>query len=273
MASWEERITQATSPAIANEHVLRYKFASPVIRQSAVWADLGCGTGVAAASAMGEPFAGRLILAEIDGPSLTEAAGLLGGDEVLAIPADLTSSADLARMREEIARGGSDSTGCITCFELIEHLQTFVPLLELLVEASESLGFTVFISVPNDAFWSLDNPHHQTMWSGEAFEEFRRNLPQPHLLANQFPLAGSCVQPVSEEALHQTHNLAIPVSSEGIPSHYLAVFGPRHDQAGSVAEALQTDLERQRSWERQREADLAYYRQVATDALRAEEAG
>jgi hypothetical protein len=110
------------------------------------------------------------------------------------------------------------------------------------------------------------------MWSGEAFDEFRRNLPQPHLSAKQFPLTGSCVQPVDGDESQHTHGLSASVSSGGVPSHYLAVFGPETGQAASVADIVQTDLDRQRSWERQREADLAYYRQVATDALRAEEA-
>ena len=53
--------------------------------------------------------------------------------------------------------------GCITCFELIENLTTFVPLIELLIEAAETERYTVLLSVPNDAYFR------------------RRTLPPEHL--------------------------------------------------------------------------------------------
>ena len=62
---WEERITRATNPAIRIEHETRYRMAVPVIRDAPVWCDLGCGNGIAAAAALGEPFGGRAVLVDV----------------------------------------------------------------------------------------------------------------------------------------------------------------------------------------------------------------
>jgi SAM-dependent methyltransferase len=260
--TWEERITQSTAPAIANEHVVRYGFAAALLNESSVWADLGCGTGVAAARALENRFRGRLILVDVDENSMKEAQTLIAADEVATLRADLSEKEDLQRVRAELLARPPRGDGCITCFEVIEHLSNFAPLLELLVDVSENAGFTVFVSVPNDAFWSLDNPHHRTTWSGEAFEEFRRNLPSSHVLAHQLPITGSCLHPVKESAL-STYDLPLTISSEGIPSHYVTAFGPRATWLEGIATVVQVDLERQRAWERQREADLTFYRTTA----------
>src|SRR3954447_17493893 len=66
MPDWQERITRDTAPGIRVEHAARYRFAAPVIAQSEVWADLGCGNGTAAADGVGQRFAGRLMLVDID---------------------------------------------------------------------------------------------------------------------------------------------------------------------------------------------------------------
>ena len=46
MANWQERITRDTAPGIRIEHAVRYRFAAPVIADSDLWADLGCGNGI-----------------------------------------------------------------------------------------------------------------------------------------------------------------------------------------------------------------------------------
>src|SRR5436190_1252429 len=60
-------------------------------------------------------------------------------------------------------------------------------------------GVDVVLSVPNDAFWAIQNPHHQTMWSEGAFEELRRLLPESAVVMRQVALAGSAVVPLDSE--------------------------------------------------------------------------
>jgi hypothetical protein len=268
MTAWEERITHTTAPAIVNEHKLRYAFAAGAIRASDVWADLGCGAGVAAAETLGVPFDGHLLLVDSDDDALAEAHVLLRATELTAIQADLTAPPDLDRVRNSLLDLAPRRGGCVTCFEVIEHLPNFVPLLDVLLDLS-GVGYTVVLSVPNDAFWSLENPHHAARWSGAAFEEFRRNLPPDHVLAYQFPLTGSCVQPASRNGVPQTQESRFSVSSEGVPSHYIAAFGPGASGLPGVSDVVQLDLDRQRAWERQREADLEYYRAQALEQDRA----
>jgi hypothetical protein len=138
----------------------------------------------------------------------------------------------------------------------VEHLASFAPLVQMLRELSERHGFTVLLSVPNDAFWSIENPHHQTVWGEGAFEELRRLLPAGHVVLRQLALQGSAVVRAGGDPELQ------PVQGElepgGVPSHMLAAFGPRADGLATGAAVAQVDLEEQRRWERQREADLIF---------------
>ena len=80
----------------------------------------------------------------------------------------------------------------VTCFETLEHLESFVPLVELLIELG-ARGYTVVLSVPNDAFWSIENPHHRTMWGEGAVRGAARLLPGDHVALEQVALAGSAI--------------------------------------------------------------------------------
>jgi hypothetical protein len=131
---------------------------------------------------------------------------------------------------------------------VIEHLETFVPLVEML----ESLkSATVILSVPNDAFWATENPHHQTMWGEGAFAELQSLLPTNHTVAQQVGLNGS----------------AIGEDDDGrVPTHFLAVWGAAAPAV--VRDTMLTDLDEQRDWVRRREADLAFYRAAYEQVLK-----
>jgi hypothetical protein len=262
MANWIERVDRATDPAILNEHALRYRFAAPLIESSAVWGDLGCGTGAAAAQAVGR-FNGRLVLVELDAEALEAAAGEQISAEVVPVHADLSAPSDLVRVRDALVGGNSAGSGCLTCFETIEHLVDFVPLVTLLAELAEEERFTVALSVPNDAFTGVENPYHRTVWGESSVEELRRLVPEP-VLAHQYALAGSCVQEVSQEPA--TYAASVEVSSERIPSHHILVFGPRAREVAPVFGVVQADLASSRRLETAREADLQYFRRIAEDA-------
>jgi SAM-dependent methyltransferase len=251
MADWQERITRDTKPSIRVEHDLRYAAAAPIVRAAPVWCDLGCGAGVAAADALGDAELGRVVLVDVDADALDQAGRDLRARETARVQADLATEEGVAAVRAALG----ETPGAITCFEVIEHLTTFVPLVEALVELAAA-GWTAVVSVPNDAFWALENPYHHTMWGEGAFEELRRLLPADAVIARQVPLDGSHL--VLEGAEAAPIELA-PVAprADAIPSHFLAAFGPQAAQLGPRALAIPSDLDGRRTWERQRESTLA----------------
>jgi hypothetical protein len=219
-----------------------------------VWIDLGCGAGVAAADALEDRFGGHAILVDAAQDALDEATAIVSAGTTTAVRADLADQADVARVRTAALEAGPG--GCLTCFEVVEHLSTFVPLLELMVELTTEHGYSAILSVPNDAFWALENPFHQTMWGEGAFEELRRLLPEPHVIARQVPVTGSAI--VLEDLTADLAVPAVPVERDRVPSHFIAAFGPRADTLRPLAFATAADLDGQRTWERQREAQLAF---------------
>jgi len=248
MADWQERITRDTKPSIRVEHDLRYAVAAPLVASAPTWADLGCGAGVAAADALGQTQLGRVVLVDADADALEQAGRDLRARDTTRVQADLATDDGVAAVRAAL-----DATpGVITCFEVVEHLKTFVPLIGALIELAEQ-GWTVVLSVPNDAFWALENPYHETMWGEGAFEELRRLLPQDAVVARQIPLDGSHL--VIDGA-----PLELPPVTprpDAIPSHFLAAFGPRGGELTPRALAIPSDLDGRRTWERQRESTLA----------------
>jgi hypothetical protein len=262
MSDWQERITTETAPAIRAEHELRYRMAAPLILAGGPWADLGCGNGIGAAAALGPERPPAAVLVDLDEHAVATAAHELGMPEATAIAADLTNPEDLERIgRELLALGGEPA---ITCFEVVEHLGSFLPLLTWASEMTAAHGATVVLSVPNDAFWAIANPHHMTTWSEGAFAELRGLLPREHTLLRQVALAGSAV--VSWDGEAESHPLTATAGGQGnVATHFIAAFGPRREALWRGALALEADMLEQRRWERQRESDAAVAQQVADE--------
>ena len=251
MADWQERITRDTKPSIRVEHDLRYAAAAPFVAGAATWCDLGCGTGVAAADALGDTPLARVVLVDADADALDQAGRDLQARDVVRVQADLATEEGVAAV---LAALGDGEPGTITCFEVIEHLTTFVPLVGALVELGEQ-GWTVVLSVPNDAFWALENPYHETMWGEGAFDELRRLLPADAVVARQVPLDGSHL--VVEGRDGPLELPPVTPRPDAVPSHFIAAFGPRAGELASRALAIPSDLDGRRTWERQRESTLA----------------
>jgi hypothetical protein len=254
MTDWQERITRGTAPAIRIEHDVRYAAAAPLILDAPLWADLGCGNGVAPASVLAGRFHGRAILADVEEAAVRTAAAEHSGADVIPLVADLSAAEDLERVRAALLDGPAPRT--ITCFETVEHLRTFVPLVELLGELAREADATVALSVPNDAHWSIENPYHVGTWGEASLEELRSVLPADHVVARQVPLTGSAIV-VGDEAAAQS--VDVEVSPERVASHLLVAFGPRAEAFAATAGAGAVDLDDQRRWERRREADIAFY--------------
>jgi SAM-dependent methyltransferase len=263
MADFEERITLDTAPAIRLEHEIRYRAARPLIVESQIWCDLGCGSGVAAASVLGERYPGRAVLVDVDEDAVRAAEARIEAAELHAFRADLTTEQDLTRVRDELFTDLPDA-GCITCFEVIEHLTTFVPLLELLVDAAATGRYAVLLSVPNDAFWSMQNPYHESSWGDAALEELRRLLPDDHVLAQQVELRGSMLVRADREAVSEPQ-ATFELPETAVASHFVVAFGPRSQTLAEPVQVEVHDRDAERMWIRQRESDLAYYRALAGD--------
>jgi hypothetical protein len=261
MPEWQERLTRDTKPSIRAEHDLRYAAAAALIASAPVWVDLGCGAGVAAADALGASFSGHAVLVDAAQGALDEAVATIQAGSITPLRADLADEADVARAREAILAAGSD--GCLTCFEVIEHLPTFVPVLELMAGLASDHGYTAVVSVPNDAFWAMQNPFHETMWGEGAFEELRRMLPAEHVVARQVPLTGSAV--VLADGATDLPVPAVTVQANRVPSHFIVAFGPGCRELVAQAFATAADLDGQRTWEREREAQLAFHEAELAD--------
>src|SRR5581483_8926531 len=133
----------------------------------------------------------------------------------------------------------------VTCFEVVEHLGTFLPLLEWSTALARDGAATFVITVPNDAFWAIENPYHLTAWSEGAFEELRLLLPPEHTVLRQVALVGSAV--VDDDATPVSHELAVQVGGEAaVATHFIAAYGPRHGQLQRGALAGQADHHEQR---------------------------
>jgi SAM-dependent methyltransferase len=260
MSDWQERITRETAPAIRAEHELRYRIAAPLIATAAVWADLGCGNGLAAAAALDGSRPANAVLVDVEEAVVARAVQESGIAQAHQIVADLTNPEELREVGDALL--GIDGERVVSCFEVIEHLSTFIPLLEWAGALAREGAATFLISVPNDAFWSMQNPHHHTSWGEGAFEELRRLLPAEQTLLRQVALSGSAV--VDWSATATRHDISTSIGASGtVATHFIAAFGPRHDELWRGALAVQTDMLEQRRWERQRENDLAVMQQEA----------
>jgi SAM-dependent methyltransferase len=257
MVDFQERITQETEPSIRVEHDVRYGAVAALVAAAASWVDLGCGTGLAARAAIAHGRPPKATFVDADEAAVGEAARAFG-DDATAIVADLSAPDGLDAVRAAIDYGA-----IVTCFETVEHLPAFAPLLELLVELAERHDVTVVMSVPNDAFTGVQNPHHATVWGEGAIEELRGLLPDGYVLAHQLALAGS-VLVVDEEP--RSHAVEVTAAAAGAAqTHFVVAFGPRAAELAERAAVAQVDQRAQRAWERQRSADLAFYRALRVE--------
>jgi len=258
MTDWQERITADTDPSVRAEHTLRYAVAAPIVAGAATWCDLGCGTGLAARWATEGPFAGQLVLVDVDASSVAQAAAQLEAGAITPLAADLNDPADRAAVRAAVLAGPAPRA--ITCFEVLEHVRDLPAVVELLVELSGEHDTTVVLSVPNDAFWAIENPYHETTWSAAAFDELRAVLPAEHVFAEQLPLRGSRIRVGDADASEPD---AVEPHEGAVASHFLAAFGPAAAQLSGGASIFEADQRGERNWVRRREGEIAHLAAVA----------
>ncbi|HEV7804251.1 MAG TPA: methyltransferase domain-containing protein [Solirubrobacteraceae bacterium] len=253
MTDWQERITAGTDPSVRAEHTLRYAVAAPIVGAAATWCDLGCGTGLAASHATDGPYGGRLVLVDVDEPSVVQAAAHLQARAITALAVDLDDRAGRDAVRAAVLDGPAPRA--ITCLEVLEHVRELPAVVELLLELAAEHDTTVILSVPNDAFGAIENPFHETVWSAKAFAELRAMLPDDHVFAEQVPLRGSRMQVRGADL---SEPLAVQPHEGAVPSHFVAAFGPDATRLRTAATIFESDARGERSWTRRRESDLAY---------------
>src|ERR1700743_1723877 len=188
MSDWKERITAETAPAVRVEHDLRYACAVPLILSGGPWADLGCGNGLAAASALGVRGPAKTILVDAEPSAAANAAAELGPNAT-GITGDLTDPAFLDEIGDRLR--SHPGKAAITCFEVVEHLSTFLPIVTWAAKMATDHGATMMLSVPNDAFWAIQNPHHMSSWGDGSFHELSLLLPPERTLLRQIAVASS----------------------------------------------------------------------------------
>ena len=250
MPDWQERITRETPPQIRLEHAVRYAAAVPLIAGGS-WCDLGSGTGLAAVEAGASPK--RALFVDVDNDVAVEAAARFPDTEARDIALDLSQDDAVQALRDLLADWDDI---CITCFELIEHLGDFGPLLRFLVERAEA-GATIVLSVPNDALTGVDNPFHSATWGEGSLAELRSLLPE-HRAFEQVAIAGSALRG-SDDAPGDV-SLDVRIEPVAGPSHMLVAFGPRAGDVATPVRAKAVDANEHLLWERQREADLAFFK-------------
>ena len=253
MPDWQERITRETPPQIRLEHVVRYAAAAPIILGGAPWCDLGCGTGLAAEEAFDGGSPARALLVDVDGGVAVEAAARFPQADAMDIALDLSRDDGVQVVRDLIADWDAP---CITCFELIEHLDDFAPLVRFLVECGDG-DATVVLSVPNDSLTGVQNPFHASAWGEGSLEELRSLLPE-HRVLEQVAIAGSALRARDDPPADVSLDVRLgPVAGA---SNMLVAFGARAEDAATPFRANVVDAEEHLWWERQREADLAYFK-------------
>lgn len=253
MSFWEARASRGTAPAQRVDGELRYRLVAPLVRDAALWVDLGAGTGIQAAAALGENVgARRTLLVDHDADALQEAARELRGGTVETLRADLAAADGTAAVREAVPADGGPVL--VTCFDVLHQLEDFTALVELLIGLGEG-GATVVLSVPDDAAGALQDPHRASAWSAGAAEELRRLLPAGAVALKQVAVRASAI--VGADGA----TVALPevaVAADDQPTAHLLAFGPDVQRLTAAGHARAADLEAERAEARRSVSDLAY---------------
>ena len=196
MTNWEERINRGGDPSIVIEHVVRYGFAgAAAVRRRPV------GRRRLRHRLRAEPDArrssrsrrGRCCSRTSTSRRSRAAAGALRDAR-----AAHARGRPQHRRRAGGARGGDRADGRRPRRDHVDGDRRAPRAPDArssswLCDQAARRDADVVLSVPNDAFWAMENPFHQTMWGEGAFEELRRLLPDDHVAAAQVPINGSCI--------------------------------------------------------------------------------
>ena len=249
-----------TQPALRVEHALRYRLAAPLVarRRDVVRPGLRQrrrGRRRARRRvhrARGARRRRRAAVAEA-------AARELGADDAVTVVADLNDPAD-ARARPRARCSRATAPRVVTCFEVVEHLQTFVPLVEMLAELRRA---TTRRSCSASRTTRSGRSRTRTTRRCGARARSRSCAgccPRARVAraAGRAAAARRSCPPTARTARRRPVDVAL----DGARRASRRTSSPRSARAPASsaphAAVAQTDLDEQRRWERQREADLAF---------------
>jgi hypothetical protein len=192
-----------------------------------------------------EPAGAWVDLRAAGGPAADDPAP----EGATALTGDFSAPDELQALRDA---AGEDAL--VTVFDTLEHLPSFVALVELLDELAEEHGATVVLSVPNDA---VADGARATAWGEGAFAELTSALPDGHAVWHQLAVRGSALAPAGHEGLHEG---AIALAGDVAPVAFLAAFGPRAGELRPAVSLAQADPGAERAARRADEGELAYLR-------------
>jgi hypothetical protein len=173
-------------------------------------------------------------------------------DGATALTGEFATPEDLEAVRDAAGEGA-----LVTVFDTVEHLPSFVGLVQLLTDLSEEHGATVVLGVPNDAVGHDGATARRGSWGEGAFAELRSVLPPGHVVWHQIALRGTAVVPAGHEGLHEG---AVAVTDDGVPVAFLAAFGPQVGRLAPAVGVVQVDVGAERAARVATDAELAYLR-------------
>jgi len=180
------------------------------------------------------------------------AAGDPAPDGATVITGDFAGEEELAAVREAAGEGA-----VVTVFDTLEHLTSFVGLVELLDDLAEDHGATVVLGVPNDALADGPDGGRPRTWGDGAFAELASALPAQHAVWHQLAVRGTATVPAGREGLHEG---VVAVAGEVAPVAFLAAFGPRAGDLRPDVSLVLADPGAERADRRALESELEYLR-------------
>ena len=168
------------------------------------------------------------------------------------ITGDFATEEELAAVREAAGEGA-----VITVFDTLEHLTSFVGLVELLDELAEDRGATVVLGVPNDAVADGSDGGRPRTWGEGAFAELASALPAEHTVWHQLAVRGTATVQAGREGLNEG---VVALTGDVAPVAFLAAFGPRARDLRPDVSLVQADPGAERAARRALEGELEYLR-------------
>ena len=168
------------------------------------------------------------------------------------ITGDFATEEELAAVREAAGEGA-----VITVFDTLEHLTSFVGLVELLDELAEDRGATVVLGVPNDAVADGSDGGRPKTWGEGAFAELASALPAEHTVWHQLAVRGTATVQAGREGLNEG---VVALAGGVAPVAFLAAFGPRARDLRPDVSLVQANPGAERAARRALEGELEYLR-------------
>ena len=193
-------------------------------------------------------------------------AALCAPDRLIDVAAVAGEPPDARRAIEALDDQVTEGS-IVACVRVLERLERFVEVVEVLAQLSRERGATVVMAIPNHA-WDADGAEAAaTSWGDGAVAELRGLLPAGHVVFHEVALRGAAFVPADDEE----NKLSVPVVIDQrvtVPVAFVLAFGPQAGELSPHALARAADLSAERAFEHARTAEIDVLR-ARTRALEA----